>query len=125
MADLIVVRGATDGTSTTGQFTLTSDKFTNSVEYIKIPKGHKCKLWAFEIAGEACDAIFQVSKDGGSNWIDLKRFKLASAGELNIERKARPIVVRAENGNTQVRFSWSQSTAASTYLEATLEIEQE
>ena len=126
--DLINVWGETDGSNTTGTFTLKSDAFTNTPDSIAIPKGFKAKLWALEISGEACDVNLEISKDAGTTWQKVKTFKLVSAGELTIEKKSRPLVVISEmpyvSGTTGVliRFTWSQATAAKTYINALIEI---
>ena len=126
--DLINIWGETDGSNTTGRFTLKSDAFTNTPTEIVIPKGFKAKIWALEIAGEACDVIVKVSKDGGNTWTGLKTIKLSSAGNLSIEKRSRPIVTISEapyvsgTSGVLVRFDWSQATAAKTYFNALMEI---
>jgi len=126
--DLISVWGETDGSSTSGTFTLNSDAFTNTPTEIAIPKGFKAKIWAIEISGEACDVSIEISKDAGDTWKKVKTFKLASAGELTIEKKSRPLVVISETPyaagttGTLLKFTWSQTTAAKTYLNALIEI---
>ena len=126
--DLINVWGETDGSNTTGTFTLKSDAFTNTPTEIAIPKGFKAKIWAIEVAGEACDVNIEVSKDGGNSWGSAKTFRLASSGELSIEKRSRPLVVISEApyvANTSgalLRFTWSQGTAAKTYFNALIEI---
>jgi len=114
--DLINVWGETDGSNTSGP------------TEIAIPKGFKAKIWALEIAGEACDVSIEISKDAGDTWKKVKTFKLASTGELTIEKKSRPLVVISETPyvagttGTLLKFTWSQATAAKTYLNALIEI---
>ena len=126
--DLINVWGETDGSNTTGTFTLKGDAFTNTPTEIVIPKGFKAKIWGVEISGEACDVNVQVSKDGGANWTTVKTFRLADSGELSIEKRSRPLAVISEapyvanTSGTLLKFTWSQGTAAKTYFNALIEI---
>ena len=45
MGELITFYGSTDGSSTTGTVSLDSNILYSSVDYIRIPKGVKLKIW--------------------------------------------------------------------------------
>jgi len=49
---------------------------------------------------------------------------LASEGELILEKR-RPVVVRGTNGKEAIRLSWSQTTAAKTYIAVEIEFTDE
>jgi len=129
--DLINIWGETDGSNTSGTFTLHSDAFTNTPTEIVIPKGFKAKIWAVELAGEACDVNIEVSKDGGNSWKSAKTFRLGESGELSIEKRSRPLVAISEapyianTSGTLLRFTWSQGAAAKTYFNALIEISRD
>jgi len=130
--DLINVWGKTDGSSTTGTFTLQSDAFTNTPDAIAIPKGFKAKIWSLEISGEACDVTVYVSHDGGSSYKEVKTISLSNKGNLTIEKRSRPLVTISGNPydsgagtGTLIQFKWSQATAAVSYMNALIEIVRE
>lgn len=128
--DLVNLYGQTDGSSTTGTFSLSSDVFVGTVESIVIPKGFKFKIWEIEISGEPCEVIIQVSKDGGSSWFNYKSIKMASAGTYEMKKRNRPIVIKADRpyvsgtSGTLVKFNWNQSTAALTKVAIIAEFEK-
>ncbi len=124
IGDLITFRGATDGTNTSGDFSLTSDVVVGNITEIKIPKGFKAKVWSVELSGDPCSVSISYSKDGGTTWITAKTIDLVSPGELEIEKNSRPIVVISPSGETLLKFSWSQTTAGTTELGATIEFEK-
>jgi len=121
-SELLTLYGETDGSSTTGTFSLTGPGIYGSVTEIQIPRGMKAKIWCKRISGSvATDVIIEYSPDGGSTWVTIGREVLASPGEVAIEKR-RPIVVESINGVEKIRVSWSQSTAGKAYIELEVEI---
>jgi len=123
MSDLIDLNGETDGSSTSGTFSLQSEWFENTVDYIKIDKGLAAKLWIMEISGAATDVIVQQSFDGGSSWSNVKRYNLTSDGHLELDNR-RPIIMTGMQDDIQFRLQWSQDTAAKSYVNATVEFDE-
>ena len=121
---LINVYGKTDGTSTSGDFSLECDLFENPVSYIRIDKGIVAKLWSIEISGAPVDVIVYYTLDVTATtitWTEVKRLSLSSSGELT-EDKRRPIkIIEGRTGKEAIKFSWSQTTAAESYMAASIE----
>lgn len=127
MGDLIHLYGETDGSSTTGTFSLQSDMFYSSVSYIRIPKGVKAKIWCKRIAGAAVDVKVEFTHDvteTSPTWSDISHESLASAGELTLEKR-RPIVLMGRTGKEAFRASWSQGTAGNSYVEFEVELSED
>ena len=125
MGVLFTVRGATDGSSTTGTFSLSGDLLQTAVSYIRIPKGMKLKVWCKRISGEPVEVIMEYTHDvtaASPTWVEVGREVLASAGELALEKR-RPIVLRGFTGKEAFRAKWSQATAALSYAEFEVELE--
>jgi hypothetical protein len=122
VTEIITLYGATDGSSTTGTFTLFSDAFDGGITAIKLDKGLKAKIWAKEISGEPVKIYIDVSYDGGSSWITLDTEELVSAGQLNLEKR-RPRIILFRTGNEQIRVRWEQDTAGLSYVVLDLEVE--
>jgi len=123
MSDLMIIHAKTDGSNTTGTFDLESDAFSNTPNYIRIPKGFKLKIWSMSVDGAACDVDIKVSRDGGTNYTTVRRIHLESADNLDIEKKSRPIsIISSKSDNDYVQFAWIQSTAAETHITMIIEI---
>ncbi len=131
--ELLTLKGETDGTSTTGDFPLYSDIiYHDSAPYtppttIVIPKGLKAKIWFKEVGGAAVDVMLYWSKDATASspvWELLERVSLASAGQLTLEKR-RPHIIRSIVGKEGFKLSWSQATAAKSYVNIGLEIGDE
>jgi len=122
MGDLINLYGEVSA-SGTGTINLSSDSFTNTVSFITIPKGFKCKVWQVDVSGAPAAITLLVSKDGGSTFTTLKTLTLASLGQLNEEERSRPKVVLAEvPGETAIAFGYSKATTDTTAVAITIEI---
>jgi len=123
--ELFSVYGETNGSSTSGDFEFYSDMVYGTFTSFRIPKGMKAKIWCKRISGEAVEVIIKYTHDvtvtPSPTWISVSREKLASAGELILEKR-RPIVLRSITGNEAFKISWSQDTAAKSYLELEIEI---
>jgi len=128
LSELFTCYGATDGSSTTGDFTLYSrDLIYGSFTSFRIPKGMKAKIWCKRIAGEAVDIIINFTKDvtvASPTYNPVDRQKLASAGELILEKR-RPIVLRSIDGKEAFKVSWSQTAAALSYVDLEIEITED
>jgi hypothetical protein len=134
VSEILTLKGESDGTSTSGDFPLYSDllyhdtaPFTPPTKII-IPYGMKAKIWTKRLSGEA-ETLFQIfwSKDATPTtptWELLDAEKLASKGELSIEKR-RPIVIRSLTGKEGFKVSWSQPTAAKAYIELEVEFTDE
>jgi hypothetical protein len=125
-SELLTIRGETDGTSTSGVIPLDSDLFYSTVNFFRIPKGMTAKIWFKKIAGEA-ETLFtlQYTYDctvPSPTWKNMQQEKLASKGELAIEKR-RPEILRSIKGTEAIRVIWSQPTAAKAYVELGLELE--
>ena len=126
-SELMTLYGATDGSSTTGQFSLNGDLLYSAVSYVRIPKGMKAKIWCKRISGAAVDVIIEYTYDctvASPTWVAVSRESLTSAGEIILEKR-RPVVLRGFTGKEAFRISWSQSTAASSYVEIEVELSEE
>jgi len=127
MSELFFVYGKTDGTSTTGTFTLNSDIFSGAT-YIRLPKGSKAKIWFKKIAGAvATDIVVQMTQDitqATPTWTDIGIEKLTGAGQIEYDVR-KPIIVRGITGKEAIRFTWSQGTAGDGYIEAIIEITED
>jgi len=126
--ELLTLFGKTDGSSTTGTCKLSSELFQSPVDYLRIPKGLKLKLWCKRIAGNGeTDFIIEFTKDvtvSSPTWTELSREKLASKGELILEKR-RPVIVRGITGREAVRISWSQPSAVNSFIEVEVEVSDE
>jgi hypothetical protein len=129
--ELLTLYGETDGTSTSGDFPLSSDMiystgtipFTPPI-FVIVPAGMKAKIWARRVSGDGeTDVIVQWSPDvtvATPTWIPVERVKLASKGSIELEKR-RPVVVRGIRGVEAFKISWSQPTA----VKATVVVEVE
>jgi len=133
-SEILTLKGESDGTNTSGNFPLYSDLlYHDSGVYavptkVLIPYGMKAKIWAKRLAAED-ETLFQIywSKDasvGSPTWELLDSQKLASKGEISLEKR-RPIVVRSLSGKEGFKVSWTQPTAKKAYVELEVEITDE
>ena len=127
-SQLFTVIGVSNGTSTSGDMSLSSDLLYTSATYIMVPKGLKAKVWAKRISGAAATITIYFTKDitpsftGGTvTWVALDTEYLASPGELALEKR-RPIVINGLQGTEAFKVSWSQSTAGTTQVELEVEL---
>jgi len=127
-SELLILRGETDGTSTSGVVPLDSDLLQATVSYVRIPRGLKAKVWFKKISGEA-ETLFtlQYTYDvtaASPVWKNIQQEKLASKGEISIEKR-RPEILRGFRGTEAIRLTWTQSVAAKAYVELGVEIGDE
>lgn len=123
-SEIITILAGTDGKSTSGQMTITSDAFTNAVQYIRLDKHVKYKIWARRVSGSPATIKIEYAKDY-SDWTSplvLDVIHLASEGELDLEKR-KPIIIVGRTGKEAIRFTWEQVNAGLTYLSAEIEIE--
>lgn len=123
MGDLISFYGATDGSNTTGTFTLNSEWLENTVTQIKIPRGKAAKIWVFEQSNKAGRVQIKYTDDGGTTWNILKVLTLPSDGHLEIDPR-KPVMFTSRNDSTYVRFDWDQDTADDMYIEVNIEFSE-
>jgi len=126
VSELLIVRGSTDGTNTSGVVSLDSDLFYSSVSYFRIPKGAKVRIWWKKVSGEA-ETLFTVQYTydvtvASPVWKDVEHEKLSAKGEISIEKR-RPLILRSFRGTEAFRITWTQPTAALAYVELGVEIE--
>ena len=125
--ELLNLYGATDGTSATGTFSLSGDMLYSSVDYIRIPKGMKAKIWIKKLSAEVATTIsIEMTHDitATTPWSSpttLATIRLSSAGET-LEDTRRPVIVRGFTGNEAIRVTWSQPTAGNASVELTVEL---
>ncbi len=124
--ELMVIRGATDGTNTTGTFSLLSDLIYGNVTFVRIPKGMKAKIWWKTLSGEGETLVsLQYTHDvtaSSPTYIDIEKVKLNSMGELSLEKR-RPVVLHGFNGKEAFRLTWVQPNAKLAYIEIGVEFE--
>lgn len=127
---LFSIFGETDGSSTTGIFTLRSEIFYDTVDYIRLDKGLKLKIWGIRITGDAVRVILNKTEDvtaATPDWTaigDVIIGELPSKGSIDIELR-RPILIHYKTGNEAIRFRWEQSTAAKSSIEIKVEVTDE
>lgn len=128
VGELLVLRGETTGTDTSGVVRLDSDVLYTPVEYVRIPKGLKAKVWFKKVSGEG-ETLFtlQYTDDVTATspaWRDVQQEKLASKGELSIEKR-RPLVLRGFTGREAFRVAYTQPVAAKAYVELGVEFDED
>jgi len=124
--EMITVYGETDGVNTTGVFTLTSQAFTNSVQYIRLDQGLKAKIWGKRIAGSPVTVHIQMTDDVTAStpaWRTIDTEYLSVEGNIDLEKR-HPIIVEFKTGKEAIRFTWEQSTAAKSYVAFDIEVEE-
>jgi hypothetical protein len=127
MREIITVYGKTDGSSTTGDFSLNGDLLYSAVTTIRIPAGVKVKIWAKRISGKAVTVIVNYAPDitvASPSWKSVDSEYLVSDGEISLEKR-RPIVLRGLTGKEGFKLSWSQSTAGVSYVSFDIEFTDE
>ena len=125
MGELFTVYGKTDGTNTTGTFTLQSEAFTNTPNYIRVDKHMKLKIWARRVAGAPATIYIQYTRDvtaASPTWVTIDAIHLVAEGELDLEKR-KPVIVISRTGKEAVRFTWEQATAGITHVSFDIEIE--
>ena len=113
MREILTVFGKTDGSSTTGDFSLNGDLLYSAVTTIRIPAGVKVKIWAKRISGKAVTVIVNYAPDitvASPSWKSVDSEYLVSDGEIVLEKR-RPLVLRGLTGKEGFKLSWSQGTA--------------
>ena len=121
---LIAVHGKTDGSSTTGDFSLESEWFESAVDYIRIDRGIVAKLWGIELSGNPVTVVVKYTHDvtvDTPTWKELKRIHLASEGEVAHDKRRPLIVITGRTGKEALRLSWVQTTAAESHITAQIE----
>ena len=123
---LMTLFGRTDGSSTTGTFSLYGDLLYSTADYVRIPKGIKAKIWCKRISGEVeTEVIIQFTNDVTETtptWNDVSRQRLASKGVLELEKR-RPVVLRGRTGKEAFRITWDQTAAGAGYANVEIEVE--
>ncbi|MEM4975863.1 MAG: hypothetical protein QXT64_00890 [Desulfurococcaceae archaeon] len=128
MGELLILRGETTGTGTSGVVSLDSDILYTTANYVMIPKGLKCRVWFKKVSGEG-ETLFtlQYTDDATAPspaWRDIEQEKLASKGEVSIEKR-RPLVLRGFTGREAFRVTYTQPVASKAYVELGVEIGDE
>lgn len=125
---LMTLFGRTDGSSTTGTFSLYGDVLHGTVDYVRIPKGLKAKIWCKRISGEVeTEVIIQFTNDvteATPTWNDVSRQILSSKGVIELEKR-RPVVLRGRKGTEAFRITWDQPTAGYANVEIEVELVEE
>jgi hypothetical protein len=126
--ELFVLRGATDGSNATGTVSLNSDLLQSSVTSVRIPKGMKAKIWFKKVSGEG-ETLFTLKYThdvtvGAPTYIDVQQEKLASKGEVAIEKR-KPEILRGFTGKEAFKVDWSQPSGSpvTAYIELGVEFE--
>ena len=124
MTTLITIVFETDGSSTSGVCKAKSTAWYGELDYIRIPRGLKAKIWCKRVSGEV-ETKFKLEycrnvKASSPTWMLIGEEILASKGVIELEKR-RPIVLEAPTGLEAFRVSWEQPTAGRAVLE--LEVE--
>ena len=116
--------GETDGTSTTGTFSLTGPHMSGSVMQIRLDKGLKARIWVRHVAGAAVKVYIKHTPDATAatpTWTTISAVDLPSEGTINLDpRKA--VEVDFATGKEAIRVDWEQATAAKSHVEITIEV---
>lgn len=126
--ELIILRGETDGTTSSGTVSLWSDIFNISTTSVRIPRGMKAKIWFKEISGEG-ETLFtlEYSRDitiPSPSWLRVEQVKLSAKGIVSVEKR-RPVILRSFTGKEGFRVSWTQPTATKAYIELGVEFTED
>lgn len=119
--ELFTVFGETNGTSTTGIFSLTSDLLVSPVTSITIPRGTVAKIWAKRKSGKPLYVSVKYANDG-QTFRDVERQELVAEGELDLEKR-RPIVLRSFTGIEAFEIGWNQTEFGAGVSEVSFDIE--
>jgi hypothetical protein len=109
-SELITLFGQTTGTTSTGDFSLSSFLLFSPVTVITIPAGTTAKIWAKRKSGKPFDLIINYANDGVT-FRPIERQELSSQGELDLEKR-RPIVLKSMTGVEAFKLSWDQTQFA-------------
>ena len=119
----ITIQGETDGTSTTGDFPLISEWWqTTTATHLQIEKGCKYIIEGMNISGAAVKVTAMLSVNGGTSYFTIADFSLPSAGNLYIDKINIGEISAHENDKVLLKFSWSQTTAAKSYICVTFNV---
>ena len=124
--EMITVYGSTDGTNTTGTFTLRGQMFTNSVQYIRLDQGLKAKIWGKRIAGAPVTVYIEMTDDvtvATPVWRTIDAEYLSVEGNIDLEKR-HPVIVEFKTGKEAIRFTWEQATAAVSHVAFDIEVEE-
>jgi len=102
--------------ATTGTFTLTDPNyFYAGATSFRMPLGCKAKLWSYTLSGTAFTATLAVSMDNGSNYTDIARWDLQSAGILSETYEGRPeVFLDSRDGDEVFKVTFAQASAVAT-----------
>jgi len=123
---LLTVHGTTTAT-TSGTLSLYNRWFENAVTAIQIEKGMTIKLWSLEISGAIGDILINTTEDntaGSPTFVERLRYSQGQTfPALIIDKNNRPIpILTSSDGKQAVNIGWSQSVAATMYVNATFEV---
>ncbi len=131
----IAVYGKTNGTSTTGDFSLTSPLFSSSVSEINIECDLVFKLWSIKVFAldQETTIYLNFKKEDDTSWNSIPIAKVAAGEEYEILYR-KPIILKAPGlrdsttkaaKKLQIKFSWEQATAGTASIEASISIGEE
>jgi len=115
----------TDGTSTTGTFTIESPLFTNTPEYLRFDKGLKVKIWSKRASGKPVRVYIQFTNDvteSSPSWVTIDHIDLPIEGEHDLEKR-RPTKIDIRTGKEAIRFTWDQTDTGAGESHIMLDIE--
>jgi len=130
--ELLTFYGETDG-STVGTdwddpavMSLRSDIIRGTIEYFRIPKGMKAKIWCKRISGRGpTDIVIQFTRDvtvASPTWITMDVLSLSSDGELTLEKR-KPIIIRSTTGKKAIRVGWYHPDGTAKKTAVAIEVE--
>lgn len=109
MTELLTITGTITGT---GVINLASGLVRGTVSMVRIPKGHKAKIWCKRIARESAIIDIEYTHDStvaSPVWATQSEEYLVSPGEILLEKR-RPIVCRGLTGKEAIRVSRAAGT---------------
>lgn len=124
MRYLQVLFGETDGSSTSGVFKL-YDKlviYGTPPNIWKLDPHVKLRIKQVNVSGKPVTVSIEFCRnyEDDTTCSPVDKIELASEGELS-KKYEYPLVLRARNGSEGFRITWSQETAAKSYIMLVIE----
>ena len=125
--ELLLVTGSTNGTSSTGTFTLNGDLIVTGVSKIVIPKGMTLKAWARSLSGNPgivpITVNWQFANDGATFRTLFTDNLVSSEEEFDQSFASRPRAFRGSAGTEAVQVTWAGGNTGGTVSTVSLNLE--
>lgn len=123
MTELVTI---TAHTNSTGPYNLSSEIFRGTVQYIRIPKGMKLKVWCKRVSGADTTFGIEVTRDITANtpvWQPISIESYSGNVEFALEKR-RPIIIRGRTGREAVRLN-RVSGSGDSYIDLEVEFAED